>query len=329
MYDLTRLVFSAVSFPPVLVTYCTQNFSLVLIIYSFVQLLFHRTNHTFSTMKTILFLAGAAALVSSCKKDPSACFDFFPATELKTGDTVTFTNCSDNADSYLWEFADGTTSTEANPTHVFTATGSFSVTLTVTNDKSSEKISKVLDLSIVGLNNKVLFTNYWAGVRSEPYNFDLDNNGTTDVIMSQTSSFGSSGQRHYTKLEVSGDFSILYDTVVTIRDCSIDTFSDTVSVNVPPRISSSSNILPEVSLFTKEPIYLEYISGPGSSSSPCVPSRVVVDQLIDMNNDLYAVLKKENAEGLFIGWIQLRVVESGKIVLKAFKPMTKRENLIL
>jgi gliding motility-associated-like protein len=48
--------------------------------------------------------------------------------------TVSFTNTSTGASSYLWDFGDGNTSTDANPTHTFTSEGDFSVSLTVTND---------------------------------------------------------------------------------------------------------------------------------------------------------------------------------------------------
>lgn len=113
--------------------------------------------------------------------------------------------------------------------------------------------------------------------------------------------------------------------------CSIDLYpaKDTVTVNITPRIASSSNGLTSVSMFTKQPVYLEYISGPGSSTSPFTPSRIVVDQLIDKTTDQYVFLKKENSTGIYIGWIQLRVVESGKVVLKAYRPMVKKEDLTL
>ncbi|MBW7936817.1 MAG: PKD domain-containing protein, partial [Flavobacteriales bacterium] len=51
--------------------------------------------------------------------------------------TAIFTNNSSNGSSYLWDFGDGHTSTDVNPTHVYDNEGSFTVTLTVTNDCGS------------------------------------------------------------------------------------------------------------------------------------------------------------------------------------------------
>lgn len=44
---------------------------------------------------------------------------------------VTFTDGSANADSYLWDFGDGSTSTEASPVHTYAMDGTYTVTLTV------------------------------------------------------------------------------------------------------------------------------------------------------------------------------------------------------
>ncbi len=54
---------------------------------------------------------------------------------LALGQTAAFTNTSTGTNlAYLWDFGDGTTSTEANPTHQFTAPGTYRVTLTVSNE---------------------------------------------------------------------------------------------------------------------------------------------------------------------------------------------------
>ena len=50
----------------------------------------------------------------------------------ETDITVNFTDNSTNAVSWEWDFGDGNTSTEQNPTHTYAAFGSYTVTLTVT-----------------------------------------------------------------------------------------------------------------------------------------------------------------------------------------------------
>jgi Zn-dependent metalloprotease len=45
--------------------------------------------------------------------------------------SVAFSNTSSNGNTYLWHFGDGDTSTTANPTHIYSAPGQYSVTLDV------------------------------------------------------------------------------------------------------------------------------------------------------------------------------------------------------
>jgi PKD repeat protein len=69
---------------------------------------------------------------------------------------VSFTNTSVYATSYSWDFGDGATSVEENPTHVYDETGIHTVTLTATNDagKSSEASR---DVELTEVNVKLLF----------------------------------------------------------------------------------------------------------------------------------------------------------------------------
>jgi gliding motility-associated-like protein len=66
---------------------------------------------------------------------PVAAFDASPAIPgaASVPLTVSFKNLSTNADSYLWDFGDGSTSTLVNPQHLYTKKGSFTVKLTATN----------------------------------------------------------------------------------------------------------------------------------------------------------------------------------------------------
>lgn len=61
---------------------------------------------------------------------------------------VVFTDASERADTYAWDFGDGNTSTEASPVHTYAQGGTYTVALTVTNaagqDTAQQSISVVL-----------------------------------------------------------------------------------------------------------------------------------------------------------------------------------------
>lgn len=73
-----------------------------------------------------------------CSLFPNARFNGVPT----SGDSpllVTFTNLSTgDPTSYVWDFGDGTSSTSENPTHTYTAPGTYDVTLTATSDLGSD-----------------------------------------------------------------------------------------------------------------------------------------------------------------------------------------------
>jgi len=54
---------------------------------------------------------------------------------------LNFTNQSTNADSYVWDFGDGTTSTSENPSHAYSSGGTFTVQLTASGDCGSDTYS--------------------------------------------------------------------------------------------------------------------------------------------------------------------------------------------
>lgn len=70
--------------------------------------------------------------ISSVLRNPTAAFSTQPGITGKfyAPLKVTFINESTDADTYLWDFGDGSISAEINPTHEYTAKGDFEVTLT-------------------------------------------------------------------------------------------------------------------------------------------------------------------------------------------------------
>ncbi|MCR9290690.1 choice-of-anchor B family protein [Saprospiraceae bacterium] len=66
-----------------------------------------------------------------------------------TGADVDFTSTSDDADSFSWDFGDSNGSSEENPSHTYTAAGSYTVTLTVTNPCASHVFTQVVEIDAV------------------------------------------------------------------------------------------------------------------------------------------------------------------------------------
>jgi gliding motility-associated-like protein len=62
--------------------------------------------------------------------------DFVSDTVVCPGEPASFTNQSVGANTYQWFFGDGTSSTQANPTHTYTASGVYTVTLVARNTTS-------------------------------------------------------------------------------------------------------------------------------------------------------------------------------------------------
>ena len=90
---------------------------------------------------TLLMVAG----LSSCKKPVPAADFTFTVEDL----TVTFTNTSTDADTYLWNFGDGTTSTEESPSHTFADYGLYSVSLKATGEGGENTATKDVELVFV------------------------------------------------------------------------------------------------------------------------------------------------------------------------------------
>ena len=73
--------------------------------------------------------------------------------------TVTFSNASANAASFLWEFGDGGTSTASDPAHAYSAPGVYTVSLTATGPGGEDTLREVGYITVVP---PITFTLGWA-----------------------------------------------------------------------------------------------------------------------------------------------------------------------
>jgi hypothetical protein len=108
--------------------------------------------------------------------------------------------------AYQWDFGDGTTGTLAQPTHQYAANGSYTVTLTVTDNVGSRNVATtsatIADQPIVSLSpSSLAFAAQQANTTSAPQTVTLTNTGTAALSItsiaitgdySQTNSCGTS-----------------------------------------------------------------------------------------------------------------------------------------
>ncbi|HLN53966.1 MAG TPA: PKD domain-containing protein [Lentimicrobium sp.] len=98
-----------------------------------------------------LFALLALTIVTSCKKDKDddvqeVTAGFTYQIDQTDPMTVHFTSTSVNQTSLSWEFGDGETSTETNPTHTYAAAGEYSVKLTATNSGGSDFVTQTINI---------------------------------------------------------------------------------------------------------------------------------------------------------------------------------------
>jgi len=112
------------------------------------MLILTKTQKLNSIKGLVLIFALGIFILYACKKDklkePTP--DTTPAADFTTntksitvGGTVNFTDLSTNTPtSWAWDFGDGDTSTLQNPSHIYSTTGTYTVSLTATNAYGSD-----------------------------------------------------------------------------------------------------------------------------------------------------------------------------------------------
>ncbi|HLX91710.1 MAG TPA: PKD domain-containing protein [Puia sp.] len=98
----------------------------------------------------ILFIA--LTTFTNCKKQsvaPTPIADFSYSGAGLAPSTVTFTNSSQNASTYNWNFGDGSNSSEVSPVHTYTQGGNYTVSLTAydANNNPSNAFTQIITIT--------------------------------------------------------------------------------------------------------------------------------------------------------------------------------------
>jgi uncharacterized protein (TIGR02145 family) len=146
---------------------------------------------------------------------------------------VTLTSTSQKAVSYLWDFGNGQTSTQANPTITYATAGNYTVLLKVTNNFGESVFSQVVSVSqnltpianftYVISGKEVTFTNTSQNALSYLWNFG---NGQTSILSNPTTGYTNYGT-YTVQLEViNGLGSNTISKIITLSDIAPNTVTD-------------------------------------------------------------------------------------------------------
>ena len=129
---------------------------------------------------------GSASPTVIVEDIPDAVADF---TMVQSFMTAAMTNTSTGAiDTYLWDFGDGTTSTDVNPTHLYADTGVFVVTLTVTGPCGTNVTTQNMYSNTVGLDEMLVdnVLDVYPNPNNGEFTVSINMEQETDVVAQLT-----------------------------------------------------------------------------------------------------------------------------------------------
>jgi PKD repeat protein len=103
-------------------------------------------------LSVLCMMISVMTILTACQKVPEASFTVESET-VAVNLPVEFTNTSLDAETYNWDFGDGTTSTEVSPTHTFTSLGVYSVTLSATSKNGKKSDIAMVAVTVTTLAN--------------------------------------------------------------------------------------------------------------------------------------------------------------------------------
>ena len=98
--------------------------------------------------KNSITIISVAILITSCTKTPEACFTVDKGKTAKVNEEIQYdASCSKDADSYSWDFGDGTTGNGSPAKHKYPNTGNYTIVLTAHHSSKSATISQTVTIT--------------------------------------------------------------------------------------------------------------------------------------------------------------------------------------
>lgn len=243
---------------------------------------------------------------------PKACFDYSNSYVYN----VSFTNCSDYPTSCMWDFGDGTTSTEKDPTHVYTSLGTYNVKLIVSNDGLSDFVTKTITITDeVSLNNVQVASEYSNGTR-----IDVDWDGVADFRFATWNHTGPSETTTYSKIEPFNNYELITDTASTrVTNYNLNPIFSTY-ISTIPKIYVLGNTIQPPYTTTKSGLYF-------FNEQFLMVGKYSVCDIWLKDEIRYVGFRKIDGVTTKIGWIKLKVFSS--TILYAYKVPIIAESLII
>ena len=178
---------------------------------------------------TLLSTVAIIIVLASCTKKPTAGFTISNSGDIEIGDKVEFINRSTDAVSYEWNFGDGETHISTSPTHEYSESGTFYVSLKAMNKDKIDIYSKSITINSCDLNPYASFSILTSGTIEEYQEVEFKNNSidaesySWDFGDDKTSSLETPTHKYYN----AGTYTI----ILTVNGCNkTDTYSKAIVV---------------------------------------------------------------------------------------------------
>ncbi|HLF45271.1 MAG TPA: PKD domain-containing protein [Chitinophagaceae bacterium] len=200
-----------------------------------------------------------------------------PKTGFTTNDTigcfphtVKFTDTTSQVTGYIntnweWNFGDGATSVLQNPTHTYSASGNYTVTLKVTNDKGCSKV--ISKTSYIKVSSGVVanFTKSAPNICSPPVAVSFTNNSTGPGTLTYAWNFGDGGTSNVQNPSHTFNSAGSYNVTLNVTS-SLGCSASIVKNNEVVIGANTTSFTAPASAFTNTPVSFTNTSNPAPVS---------------------------------------------------------------